>query len=543
MEKGQAAAGIFEVLDFFDHIVFDEFHSIEARGFGLAALCARLVTAENPDGSRFGRAKVSFLSATPLDIRPVLEKIGTPAAVIAQLREVLVDEGRAVHGDVALSFTSRETLTEVAAQDTVAFTAPTTDPRIDRVVIDQATGVHSVVVGTEDSTPTAPAIPAGTVPVARVSLVVGMTEIADADITDERSLNLLGLGSAASSNAGTAAGDLVELVAGDRLPAIDGSLLTNLPDGADIVARANIVLNAFRIAVQGGLSVRNMVDGVVDEFEDETGVDTGTSTNETYDATTDCYHNPGGTTADLCTGGTASASNYDAGTPANAFDNATGNSSRIGYYGGTTTLPGHVQYDFGSGNAKTITKLRLYAIQSDSGNYGSVNGFTLQGSNDGSAWTDVYSGTHGENTGWEDFTFSNATAYRYYRVRVDTSWYSGRWSIDEIEMMGNLSPQDMTLASNAVTAEAQPDDAFVVLWEEDVDAITVNTDIKAWASRDNGTTWTQVMLAEEADLSTGRILTGSADISAQPLGTSMIWKVTTHNGKGLRLHGIGLEWS
>ena len=116
LDAGQAGKGIFDFLRQFDHIVFDEFHTIEARGFGLAALCARLASVEHPDGSRLGRAKVSFLSATPLDIRPVLEKLGIPSSEIAVLREALTDHGRPVHGDVTLSWTDRPTLTAVVAE-------------------------------------------------------------------------------------------------------------------------------------------------------------------------------------------------------------------------------------------------------------------------------------------------------------------------------------------------------------------------------------------------------------------------------------------
>ena len=102
----------------------------------------------------------------------------------------------------------------------------------------------------------------------------------------------------------------------------------------------------------------------------------------------------------------------------------------------------------------------------------------------------------------------------------------------------------MTLVSNAETAEAQPDDAHIILFEEDVDAVTLNTDLKAYASRDGGTTWTQATLADQGDYETGkRILTGDADISGQPSGTSMKWKVETLNTKEQRIHGLALQWS
>ena len=78
------------------------------------------------------------------------------------------------------------TLTEVAAQSTGTITAPSTNPRIDRVVIDESSGAVSVLTGTEAPSPSAPAITAGKLPIARVALVVSQTSIDNADITDER---------------------------------------------------------------------------------------------------------------------------------------------------------------------------------------------------------------------------------------------------------------------------------------------------------------------------------------------------------------------
>lgn len=74
----------------------------------------------------------------------------------------------------------------VAVQSTAVIAAPVTNPRIDRVVIDAGTGVVTTVTGTESATPTAPAIPAGFMPIAQVSLQPGVTGITNAMITDER---------------------------------------------------------------------------------------------------------------------------------------------------------------------------------------------------------------------------------------------------------------------------------------------------------------------------------------------------------------------
>jgi CRISPR-associated helicase Cas3 len=100
LDAGLSSIGIFDVAECFDHVVFDEFHTVSARGFGLSAVCA-LLAAQWP-GSRM---KVTFLSATPLDITPVLEKSGVnPDKDIAYISEPLsASEGRPVHGYVRLS--------------------------------------------------------------------------------------------------------------------------------------------------------------------------------------------------------------------------------------------------------------------------------------------------------------------------------------------------------------------------------------------------------------------------------------------------------
>ena len=40
-----------------------------------------------------------------------------------------------------------------------------------------------------------------------------------------------------------------------------------------------------------------------------------------------------------------------------------------------------------------------------------------------------------------------------------------------------------------------------------------------------------------------RILSGSVDISGQPSGTSMKYKIETLNNKNLKLHGASLLWA
>ena len=77
-------------------------------------------------------------------------------------------------------------LTEVAAQNTGAITAPVTNPRIDRVVLNPNTGTIQIVTGAEATSPVAPAIPADRLPICRFQLATSTTAITNSMIVDER---------------------------------------------------------------------------------------------------------------------------------------------------------------------------------------------------------------------------------------------------------------------------------------------------------------------------------------------------------------------
>tara|TARA_Y100000296_G_scaffold82424_1_gene111522 strand:+ start:146 stop:1666 length:1521 start_codon:yes stop_codon:yes gene_type:complete len=107
---------------------------------------------------------------------------------------------------------------------------------------------------------------------------------------------------------------------------------------------------------------------------------------------------------------------------------------------------------------------------------------------------------------------------------------------------------NMTLVSNSVTAEAQPTKADVVLtYTNGAGTATINTDLITSVSRDNGTTYTPVTLASQGTTGGHTILTANnVDISGQPAGTSMRWKVATINqsaSKDTRIHAVSLGWS
>ncbi|MEW5726635.1 MAG: hypothetical protein AB1918_02305, partial [Pseudomonadota bacterium] len=183
--------------------------------------------------------------------------------------------------------------------------------------------------------------------------------------------------------------------------------------------------------------------------------------------------------------------------------------------------------------------------------------------------------------GWE-IDFSSGTksvrwnavgAHRYWRLRTtdaleNDGHAAATWAVEysdngsdwvvaallnvsdvnsQMREMRILAPIDMTLVSaQAVPARSVPSEARLLLLHEAIDAVTLNTDLVAEVSRDDGTTWTAAPLVDLGPFATSgsiRILGGIADLSAQPSGTAMRWRVRTFNATEQRLHGASLRWS
>ena len=140
-------------------------------------------------------------------------------------------------------------------------------------------------------------------------------------------------------------------------------------------------------------------------------------------------------------------------------------------------------------------------------------------------------------------TCSGGTAKRFHRAFLTEGGGAQTSFCAELEFT-ETSTINMVLQSVTFTAVATPTNARIILFEEDVDSVTINTDLKAFVSRDGGTTFTQITLIDEGNFETSKqLLAASIDISGQPTGTSMKWKITTHNTKALKIHGIALQWS
>ena len=108
---------------------------------------------------------------------------------------------------------------------------------------------------------------------------------------------------------------------------------------------------------------------------------------------------------------------------------------------------------------------------------------------------------------------------------------------------------DMSLVSNATTAEAEPTKGDVVFTHTTAGggSTTLNTDVKAYASRDDGTTWTLMTLEDQGNTGNHDIASAhNVDLSGQPSGTAMRYKIETLNQsatKETRIQAVSLGWS
>ena len=315
--------------------------------------------------------------------------------------------------------------------------------------------------------------------------------------------------------------------------------------------RSDIRLAFLKIAENSGDRL-NMVDGIADPYEDETDV---TNTNGSYDSSSDFYTSLAPDAVIDPDGLTYSGDFTHQGGLAAAFDGTKHQANTASAVRqGDTAGPVYLGVDWGSGVTKTVKYIKVYGATNTSfhnapsthniffdiiGHSSDVPGSATD-LGEGSAFS-CPTGQTDQETQTDATTLS---AFRFHWVDCHSGTSNATWTISELEFYEAGSVENMTLLSDAFTAETVPTIGRIHIQVAPQEVFTLNTDLTAEISRDGGTTFSAATLVQTATLADGTIAyeDNNVNISGQPSGSQMKYRIKTLNSKELRIHGAVFQW-
>ncbi len=225
---------------------------------------------------------------------------------------------------------------------------------------------------------------------------------------------------------------------------------------------------------------------------------------------------------------------------------------------GTSTDGG----DGGNGKQISIANTNHYWGAGGGGGTGGSSGTAGNGGQGGAGGGAAHTGTSGAGSGNALNTGGNGTTGDGYgsggHAGANTGSGGGGEMGDGADgiaiFVSAYSPptggSDLTLQSVATTAQSVPTTGDIIMLIEDAfGTATTNTDVKAYISRDGSAFTSAVTLTDEGNWGTNkRILAAhDVDISGITSGTSMKYKITTHNqsagSKETKIHATSLAWA
>lgn len=350
------------------------------------------------------------------------------------------------------------------------------------------------------------------------------------------------LGTAAEADTGTGAGDVPVLDAGGKIAVgvlpvgtTAGTVAAGddprFSSGADNAARDIAIFDSFLNQIDLGRASGAIPSGYMHLFASD---ELATKTGATYDAANKLYSNGPITQGVTPTVSFAIAGGY---TRVNRAVAVANNAvvTALGMY--SNTAHSGVLYIVERTAANTYT-MRASIAYTHTGTGFEV--FALA-----SAYTVPASGTFyigaylaGGFTLLTSTSIAGATIIGGMTLNTSTAGFSEYTSTTNTIVTGYMEAAgNMTLIPAAITAGSAPDTVDLYLLHRAIDATTLNTDIKARVSRDNGSTWSDyITLAEVCQYDAEyKLLKGTADLSALASGTSVKWEITTLNTKSQRV--------
>ena len=395
-----------------------------------------------------------------------------------------------------------------------------------------------------------------------------------------------GLGTAAALTAGTAANNVVQLDGSGRLPAISGVNLTGVSTDTSAMEN-NIAILAFKTQAANNLAKFNLIDQVVDEYKDATEVtlsqvgQVGSTAEAGYMATvytaTTTYnpsassHWQGSSTGNATYGsGTVTATSgnkaiYTTNTFAGDFSisatvTAIAPGMWIGVWPTSEIATWHAGHEMG--NMTYYTHSYFYASLSRA----SQTAGLMKGDHPANTSLQAYSSVDGDvvkivRTGSTIYNYLNGTL-KHTQTGVPTTdmkltlGFGGSGSGNSTytavgwDTSSSATYATGTATSTANTALSAPTTGDICMLIENASGTaTLNTDLKAYVSRNGGTGWDQATLVDKGSWGTNKkILTANnVAFSNSASGTDMRYKIEWANqasgSKVTRVHATSLAWA
>ena len=305
------------------------------------------------------------------------------------------------------------------------------------------------------------------------------------------------------------------------------------------------------------------VNGMSDSFIDLSGIDEGLSSGFTHDVAGD-FLKAGAfvdfipvMTSNSAPEGIAAASSefsssFRAFKAMDDFLNSTRWLSALSDFP-PPNLPAWIRYKFDT--ATLATAYRLWTESNPSDHL--PRSWLFQGSQDGSIWVtldsqvDIVAGSSAwPGSSWFRADFENEVAYLFYRFFITKVRVAEGTTGVGVQEMEIGDPAATIISKAPCPARFAPNFADIFILEEDEPdekASVLNVNIKAFASRDGGATFTEGTLIEDipnispGSGSTIRQISARAVLTDQPAGSSMVWKIVTV-GTQVRYHAVDMFW-
>lgn len=307
----------------------------------------------------------------------------------------------------------------------------------------------------------------------------------------------------------------------------------------------DVIQNYLLDAINGAWAAGSYSNGGYDAFNSDTiGAN---SANQTYDGTNKLYYNngspvqytPTGSTFGNMTAGGGLAASFD-GNTSKAYTSCSVN---------LVTNPAYVGKAFAS--AQTISQVIVYGASNggySDGSPGSMMTLSVYGkatapasATDGTLLGSLAAFADTDATNPKTIPCSGA-AYPYVWAVVSNGSTVAA-SLAQVQYFTGGTPPNMALVSSALSpapASAPTQVKLMVVWKDLSGSAVLNTDVTAEATRD-GSTWTAGTLSDTGLTISGfKVLWGVVDVSTQPSGTSVKYRLKTLNAKAQQAKAVAL---